>query len=96
VVARSHWTSSLRSQQAELAARYAAREKEIHIHELERNNQIKNLKLKAAEADAERNVMQMRRQRTTLIAALAAAIGLVVGVVSLLLLLRSQRRHTQE
>jgi len=95
-VARSHWTSSLRSQQAELATRYAAREKEIRIRELERNNQIKNLKLQAAEADAERNVMQMRRQRTTLVAALAAAVGLVVGVVSLLLLLRSQRRYTQE
>ena len=95
-VARSHWTSSLRSQQAELAARYAAREREIRIRELERNNQIKNLKLKAAAADAERNVMQMRRQRTTLVAALAAAAGLVMGVVSLLLLLRSQRRHTQE
>ncbi|HKZ10712.1 MAG TPA: GGDEF domain-containing protein [Rhodanobacteraceae bacterium] len=95
-VARTHWTSSLRSQQAELAACYAAREREIRIRELERNNQIKNLKLKAAEADAERNVMQMRRQRTTLVAALAATLGLVVGVVSLLLLLRSQRRHTQE
>ncbi|HET7162370.1 MAG TPA: GGDEF domain-containing protein [Rhodanobacteraceae bacterium] len=95
-VARTHWTSSLRSQQAELAARYAAREKEIRIRELERNNQIKNLKLQAAEADAERNAMQMRRQRTTLVAALAATLGLVVGVVSLLLLLRSQRRHTQE
>ena len=95
-VARSHWTSSLRSQQAELATRYAAREKEIRIRELERNNQIKNLKLQAAHADAERNVMQMRRQRTTLVAALAAAVGLVVGVVSLLLLLRSQRRYTQE
>ncbi len=95
-VARTHWTSSLRSQQAELAARYAAREKEIRIRELERNNQIKNLKLQAAGADAERNVMQMRRQRTTLVAALAATLGLVVGVVSLLLLLRSQRRHTQE
>ena len=95
-VARSHWTSSLRSQQAELATRYAAREKEIRIRELERNNQIKNLKLQAAGADVERNVMQMRRQRTTLVAALAATLGLVVGVVSLLLLLRSQRRHTQE
>jgi diguanylate cyclase (GGDEF)-like protein len=95
-VARSHWTSSLRSQQAELAARYAAREKEIRIRELERNNQIKNLKLKAAEADAERNVMQMHRQRTTLVAALAATTGLLVGMVSLLLLLRSQRRHTLE
>lgn len=95
-VARTHWTSSLRSQQAELAARYAAREREIRIRELERNNQIKNLKLQAAGADVERNVMQMRRQRTTLVAALAATTGLVVGVVSLLLLLRSQRRHTQE
>ena len=95
-VARTHWTASLRSQQAELAARYAAREKEIRIQELERNNQIKNLKLKAAEAEAERNAMQMRRQRTTLTATLVATIGLLVGIVSLLLLLRSQRRHTQE
>ncbi|HJR12414.1 MAG TPA: tetratricopeptide repeat-containing diguanylate cyclase [Rhodanobacteraceae bacterium] len=95
-VARTHWTSSLRSQQAELAARYAAREKEIRIQELERNNQIKNLKLKAAEAEAERNAMQMRRQRTTLTATLVAAIGLMVGIISLLLWLRSQRRHTQE
>jgi diguanylate cyclase (GGDEF)-like protein len=95
-VARTHWTGSLRSQQAELATRYAAREKEIRIRELERNNQIKNLKLQAAAADAERNALQMRRQRGTLIAVLAAAIGLGVGIVSLLLLLRSQRRHTQE
>ena len=94
--ARRHWTSSLRSQQAELATRYAAREKEIRIRELERNDQIKNLKLKAAEASADRNVMQMRRQRTTLVAALAAAGGLLVGTVSLLLMLRSQRRYTQE
>lgn len=95
-VARRHWTNALGSQQAELAARYAARENQIRIRELERNNQIKNLKLKAAEADAERNAMQIRRQRTTLVAALAAALGLVVGVVSLLLSLRSQRRHAQE
>jgi diguanylate cyclase (GGDEF)-like protein len=94
--ARRHWLSSLHSQDAELAARYAAREKEIRIRELERNNQVKNLKLKAAEADADRNVMQMRRQRTTLVAALAAAVGLLMGMVSLLLLLRSQRRYTQE
>lgn len=94
--ARRHWTGSLRSQQAELATRYAAREKGIRIQELERNDQIKSLKLKAAEANADRNVMQMRRQRTTLVAALAAAGGLLVGVVSLLLLMRSQRRHTQE
>ncbi|WHZ20420.1 MAG: diguanylate cyclase/phosphodiesterase (GGDEF & EAL domains) with PAS/PAC sensor(s) [Rhodanobacteraceae bacterium] len=92
-VSRQRWSNSLRSQQAELAARYAAREKEIRIQELERNNQIKNLKLRTAEADAARNAMQVRRQRSSLLAVLVAASGLLVGIVSLLLLLRSQRRH---
>ena len=95
-VAESYRKGSLRSQEAELAARYAAREKEIRIQELERNNQIKNLKLKAAKADAERNAMQLRRQHGTLIAVLIAAVGLVVGIVSLLLLLRLQWRHGHE
>ena len=95
-VAGKYWKVSLGSQQAELAARYAAREKEIRIQELERNNQVKNLKLRAAQADVERNAMQLRRQRGTLIAALIAAVGLVVGIVSLLLLLRLQWRHGRE
>lgn len=95
-IASGYWKVSLGSQQAELGARYAAREKEIRIQELERNNQIKNLKLRAAQADAERNAMQLRRQRGTLIAALIAAVSLVVGIVSLLLLLRSQWRHGRE
>ena len=90
------WTASLGSQQAELAARYAAREKEIRIQQLERNNQIKNLKLDAARADAASNAMELRRQRSTLVAALVAASGLLLGIVSLLLLLRSQRRHAHE
>ena len=95
-VARKHWSTSLNSQQAELAARYAAREKEIRIEELERNDQMNALKLRAAEAEASRNAMQVRRQRTTLAAAMVAALGLLVGLVSLLLLLRSQRRHSRE
>jgi len=95
-IAGKYWKASLGSQQAELAVRYAAREKEIRIQELERNNQIKNLKLKAAKADAERNAMQLRRQHGTLIAVLIAAVGLLVGIVSLLLLLRSQWRHGHE
>jgi diguanylate cyclase (GGDEF)-like protein len=95
-VADTYRKGSLRSQQAELAARYAAREKEIRIRELERNNQVKNLKLKAAQADAERNALQLRRQRGTLVAALVAAVSLVMGIVSLLLLLRSQSRHGRE
>ena len=95
-VAGRHWKASLASQQAELAARYAAREKEIRIQELEHNNQIKDLKLRAAQADAARNALQLRHQRGTLIAVLIAAVSLVLGVVSLLLLLRSQRRHARE
>jgi diguanylate cyclase (GGDEF)-like protein len=76
--------------------RYAAREREIRIQQLERNNQIRNLKLDAARADAERNAVDLRRQRGILVAALIAATGLLVGIVSLLLLLRSQRRHARD
>lgn len=94
--ASKHWAASLNSQQAELAARYAAREKEIRIHELERNNQIKNLKLKTAEAVAERNALQLRRQRTTLEASGVAGLGLLIGIASLLLFMRSQWRHSRE
>lgn len=95
-VARTHWQDGLHSQQAELAARYAAREREIRIQDLERNNQVRTLKLQAVQADAARNAMQLRRQHTTLVAALVAGVGLVVGVVSLLLLLRSQKRYARE
>lgn len=94
-VSRKHWLGTLDSQQAELATRYAAREKELRIRELERNNQIKTLKLRTTEAEAARNAMRLRRQRATLVAAAVAALGLLVGIVSLLLLLRSQRRYAR-
>lgn len=94
--ARKHWAASLNSQQAELAARYEAREKEARIEELERNDQVNDLKLRTAEAEADRNALQLHRSRTTLLAAGVATLGLIIGIVSLLLLLRSQRRHGRE
>ncbi|MGH8113287.1 MAG: diguanylate cyclase, partial [Rhodanobacteraceae bacterium] len=96
VAARDHWSKNLASQEASLAARYATRETEIRIQELERNSQMRKLKLQTAEAEAARNVLRVRRQRATLVASVLAAIGLLVGVISLLVLLRSQHRHTRE
>ncbi|MGH8118023.1 MAG: diguanylate cyclase, partial [Rhodanobacteraceae bacterium] len=96
VAARDQWSKNLASQEASLAARYAARETEIRIQELERNSQIRKLKLQTAEAEATRNALRVRRQRATLVASVLAAIGLLVGVISLLVLLRSQRRYTRE
>lgn len=93
---KAHWARNLGAQEAELAVRYAAREKELRIEELERNDQINDLKLRTAEAEASRNAMQVRRQRTRSFAAAAIALGLGVDIVSLLLLLRAQRRHARE
>lgn len=94
--AHRQWSKNLASQQADLAARYAARETEIRIQTLERNSQMRKLRLQAAEAEAASNALKVRRQRATLVASVLAAIGLLVGVISLLVLLRSQRRHTRE
>ena len=95
-VSRNRWAPALRAQEAELAARYAAREREMRIHDLERDNQIKSLKLQTARANADRNALLLQRQHQTLTMALLAASGLGLGVISLLLLLRSQRRHAVE
>jgi diguanylate cyclase (GGDEF)-like protein len=95
-VSSTRWSDALRTQEADLSARYAAREKELRIQELERNGQLKNLKLKMARAEAERNLLLVHRQRATVVAAIVAAVGLAVGVVSLLLLVRVQRRHAME
>jgi len=89
-------TPALRAIEVELEQRYAAREKELRISELEHANQLKDLQLKAAQADAARRREQQRRQRlvSVTIALLAAALLLIVGLLTLLL--RAQRRHAAE
>lgn len=89
-------TPALRAIEVELEQRYAAREKELRISELEHANELKDLQLKAAEAETARRREQQQRQRLVnlTIALLAAALLLIVGL--LVLLLRSQRRHTAE
>ena len=89
-------TPALRAIEVELEQRYAAREKELRISELEHANELKDLQLKAAQADAARRREQEQRQRLVnmTIALLAAALLLIVGL--LVLLLRAQRRHAAE
>ncbi|MEW9572183.1 diguanylate cyclase [Rhodanobacter sp. Si-c] len=89
-------TPAQRVVEAELEQRYATREKELRISELEHANELKDLQLKAAEADAARRREQQQRQRlaSVTIALLAAALLLIVGL--LVLLLRAQRRHAAE
>ena len=89
-------TPALRAIEVELEQRYAAREKELRISELEHANELKDLQLKAAQADAARRREQQRRQRlvSVTIALLAGALLLIVGLLTLLL--RAQRRHAAE
>lgn len=89
-------TPAVRAIEAELEQRYAAREKELRIDELERANQVKDLELKTAQAEAGRRREQQQRQKlvNATIGLLAGALLLIVGL--LVLLLRSQRRHTVE
>ncbi|HEX8778093.1 MAG TPA: diguanylate cyclase [Rhodanobacter sp.] len=89
-------TPALRAIEVELEQRYAVREKELRISELEHANELKDLQLKAAQADAARRREQERRQRLVnlTVALLAGALLLIVGL--LVLLLRGQRRHAAE
>ncbi|BFI97207.1 MAG: hypothetical protein RSP_27170 [Rhodanobacter sp.] len=89
-------TPASRAIEAELEQRYAVREKELRISELERANELKDLQLKAAEAEAGRRREQQQRERliNVMVALLASALLLIVGL--LVMLLRAQRRHASE
>jgi diguanylate cyclase (GGDEF)-like protein len=81
---------------SELEARFAAREKELQIRELEHANHVKQLELSAAATQAARHEDELARQRLVLIFAVAGILALAVIAVLLSMLLRAQRRHGAE
>ena len=81
---------------SELESRFAAREKELQIRELEHANQAKQLQLAAADADAIEQARQMSRQKLILAAASAGLAALAIIAALLYQLLRVQRKHGAE
>lgn len=81
---------------AELEARFAAREKELQIRELEHANRAKQVELASANAQALRHEDELARQRLILIGAIVGLVALAIIITLLLLLLRAQRRHGAE
>ncbi len=78
---------------AALEARFATREKELRIGELERANRIKALELATAQADAARHQAQLARQQLKFAFASLLAVGAGLIALTLFLLLRGQRQH---
>ncbi|MCW8806565.1 MAG: GGDEF domain-containing protein [Rhodanobacter sp.] len=89
-------TPALRAIETELEQRYAVREKELRIHDLERENRVNSLALKAAHAEAERRAEEGRRvvllDRVTEL----SIAGLLLLATLLFLLLHNQHRHAAE
>jgi diguanylate cyclase (GGDEF)-like protein len=91
-----HRVPQIHAEEAELGARYAAREKELRIRDLERENEIKDLQIKAAQAESLQRDALIRGSRLTTAITLVAAIGLAVVALLMWLLLRAQHRHAAE
>jgi len=89
-------TPALRAIEAELEQRYAAREKELRIDDLERTNREQELELKTAQAEAARRDEMQRRQKLANLVVTILAVGLVLFAGLLFMLLRGQRRHAAE
>lgn len=86
----------LRSEEARLEARYATREKELQILALQRQNQVKDLQLKAAQAEAARRGEEQQRQSLRIMFGRGVVVALSLMALLLYLLLRSQHRHAVE
>ncbi|HTD29627.1 MAG TPA: tetratricopeptide repeat-containing diguanylate cyclase [Xanthomonadaceae bacterium] len=83
----------IQAEEAALNVRYAAREKELRIHDLERDNTLQKLEIKAARSESARRDELVSRQRLSFAIAFGAALALAVISLLLALLLRAQRRH---
>ena len=78
---------------ATLETRYAAREKDLRIGELERDARLRELAVEASDArDAARAANESLR-RWSIAGAIALGVMLCVAAVLLILLLRTRRRH---
>ena len=86
----------LHSDEARLETRYATREKELQIFLLQRQNQMKDLQLKAAQAEAARRREEQRRQSLRIMLGRGVVVALSLVGLLLYLLLRSQHRHAVE
>jgi diguanylate cyclase (GGDEF)-like protein len=88
--------TALRSDEASLETRYAAREKELRIQTLEHQNRLQELALKAAHAEAAERVEAQQRQALIGMLTKGVSVGLILIAGLLYLLLRAQRRYASE
>lgn len=88
--------TTLRSDEASLEARYAARENELRIQTLEHQNRLQELALKTAQAEAAEHVEAQQRQALVGMLTKGASVGLILIAGLLYLLLRAQRRYASE
>ena len=88
--------TTLRSDEASLEARYAARENELRIQTLEHQNRLQELALKTAQAEAAERVESQQRQALVGMLTKGVSVALILIAGLLYLLLRAQRRYAAE
>jgi diguanylate cyclase (GGDEF)-like protein len=85
--------TALRSDEASLEARYAAREKELRIRTLEHQNRLQELALKTARAEAAERAEAQQRQALSSLVTKGVSVALILIAGLLFLLLHLQRRY---
>jgi diguanylate cyclase (GGDEF)-like protein len=85
-----------RSDVSSLESRYAAREKELRIQTLEHQNNLQDMALETAAAEASEHQESQRRQALVSLVTKGVAAATLVIAALLFLLLRQQRRYSGE